>query len=427
MDGLNLITILKNFQKKDWLMFALCTVVINMSLGGVHSRHTSFANANFINILELTFFLLYMIVLREFPPILNIIRNNIVSTVVIASWCISITYSLLNSHLLLAAEDKAWSRLFETFTHILFFVFVWDFFKRYQPELKWLFYTIPLSSIIIVGYFIYEWSITPHIENLLWLENPPFNSHIRHTGYQVEAALCFFLVFFFGKDKFNIQKSVNVFFLVILWGFIFWLGGRGAILSISVSIIFIFSILKYKKINSLNFILINVFSVLLGALISEFLVLFDWNGLLSSFYRSVEAESLNQLSTNRITLWKSALFSLNENLFFGLGPQGYYFMDNRIYGVQPHNVFIQFLVEWGLIGALLFIFLLIKAFWTGLRLHISNANIAFSKYSLISGAVILALSVNSLFDGTYYHPQPSVYLAIAFAIWIIPPVKKSHG
>ena len=94
-------------------------------------------------------------------------------------------------------------------------------------------------------------------------------------------------------------------------------------------------------------------------------------------------------------------------------------MPNRIYGVHPHNAFIQFLVEWGVIGTSLFIFLIFSGFLAGIRLHFRNRNETISQQVLIALAIITTLTIHSIVDGTYYHPQPTFYLVIAFAVWLI--------
>ena len=61
------------------------------------------------------------------------------------------------------------------------------------------------------------------------------------------------------------------------------------------------------------------------------------------------------------------------NFAFGLGPQGYWYMPNRIRGIQPHNSFLQFVLEWGVVGSAIFLFLLARAFFRGLAVHIIRA------------------------------------------------------
>lgn len=74
----------------------------------------------------------------------------------------------------------------------------------------------------------------------------------------------------------------------------------------------------------------------------------------------------------------------------------------------------------GVVGTGLFLYLLARAFIKGFKLHFFSNLDTYNIFALSAGAVILSLSAHSLIDGTYFHPQPSVYLAIAFAIWIVP-------
>ncbi len=73
-----------------------------------------------------------------------------------------------------------------------------------------------------------------------------------------------------------------------------------------------------------------------------------------------------------------------------------------------------------MVGALLFLGLLLYGFWRGFLEHVVRASGNIDVPSLSAGTVIAALTVQGLVDGTYYHPQPSLYLALAFAIWTLP-------
>ncbi len=81
---------------------------------------------------------------------------------------------------------------------------------------------------------------------------------------------------------------------------------------------------------------------------------------------------------------------------------------------------MQFLVEWGAIGALLFLGLLLYGFYAGFLEHVVRARGALDVAALSAGTIIVVLTVHGLVDGTYYHPQPSLYLALGFAIWTLP-------
>ena len=89
-------------------------------------------------------------------------------------------------------------------------------------------------------------------------------------------------------------------------------------------------------------------------------------------------------------------------------------------GDQPHNLVLQFVLEWGVVGSAIFLALLAYAFFRGLAAHIVRAGREVDLAALSAGSVIVALTVHALVDGTYFHPQPSFYLALAFAVWTLP-------
>ena len=109
---------------------------------------------------------------------------------------------------------------------------------------------------------------------------------------------------------------------------------------------------------------------------------------------------------------------------FGLGPQGYCYMPNRTFAFQPHNLFFQFLAEWGVIGTLLFFSLLSYGFIKGVKSHVFTITKELNIPALAAGAIIISLGAHSLVDGIFYHAQSSFYIALAFAVWIAPQKKK---
>lgn len=383
----------------------------------------SFTNAILIMELEYVVIVLYLLILREFPPFFRIIQENRLVSLLLFLWMLSVTYSFLSWPLAPLQESAAYyvqQRYFQTITHVIFFIFIWDFFNRYRPPLKWLIYTIAASSLFVMGYFLKDWISGADLVGDIWPARPPLNSNKNHTGYQVEAAIAFFLSMVIFNVTINLKSTINIFVWVILWAFLFWLGGRGAAISLVGAMFAVWVALYLKNLNSKQFAWLVVFVLAVAIVISEWLSVFPWSGILYRMSLVVQADSIREASYDRLDIWEATWASLKDNLFFGLGPQGYFFMQTHDQGVQPHNVFMQFLVEWGVVGAGLFLYLLTRTFIKGFKLQVLNNLDTYNIFAISAGAVILSLSTHALIDGTYYHPQPSVYLAIAFAIWIVP-------
>ncbi len=112
----------------------------------------------------------------------------------------------------------------------------------------------------------------------------------------------------------------------------------------------------------------------------------------------------------RLIIWEKVLSIYTQNPILGIGPGtlGNYFPPYPQWGVpQPHNVFLAFLLQTGIVGFIGFIWLLIWFFKTGLRnLELNNLNLGLiflMSYTLIHGLV----------DTTYWKND----LAVMF--WVI--------
>lgn len=413
----------KSITKEQVLLGILSLLCIVMVVGlGEHTPMVPYWHmmAQYTMKLELIFIVAYFVILRTYPPFLEIIKKYKITTSLIFFWFISLLISFIHSPYSLTDHAIAIERLLQSFTHLLFFIFIWDFFKRWTVDYKLLFYAIAFSSLLVAGKFIYDWLYSPWT-CIHWLNRPPLNSNIRHTGYQLEAAIGFFLAFLIKKDK---DASVNFMIITLLITFLLWTGGRGGIISVYTSFIFMSFAIILHKINLRYFVYTILLSTVIAIGLSQLLAIYDWNGIFNTIHKSVNTQSLNQLSSDRLSIWNNVFALLNENWLFGLGSQGYYFTENRSFNiVQPHNLILQFLTEWGIVGTLIFLTLLVKALWNGIKIHLLNTN-GDHRYSLAAGAVLSILLIHSLVGGVFFHPQSSVYLVIAFAIWILPSKQK---
>ena len=79
--------------------------------------------------------------------------------------------------------------------------------------------------------------------------------------------------------------------------------------------------------------------------------------------------SLDHSSETRVDLWSDALRLFNESPVFGSGLNTYAYMHRIGDYRDTHNYFVKVLVETGLIGLALFLFLLARLIWCGLSLY----------------------------------------------------------
>ncbi|WP_374090201.1 O-antigen ligase family protein [Methylomicrobium lacus] len=408
----------------NWLAHAIFLLIVGIVFV---TSGSSLANADAVFRTELAFITLCLFTPLPFS---KIIYEHKRTAIVMALWFLCITFSLIHSPLNLLEKPFVLERYVQTLTHVLTFLFFWNFIYRSGAKIERFLFAAPLSTLLIVGAFFYEWlDFSSHLSlgslSLKWWHEPPFNSHLRHTGYQATAGLSVLIALFIFKKASRYEAALQFIALTMLWSFVLWLGGRAAIMSAIGVMLYIWMIVRIKSINkNLSFCALGA-SPILGLFVSELLPNLDWSGAIRIYHSVSTADNINDLSTGRIKIWLSTWESLKDHPIFGLGPQGYYYMPNRIFGYQPHNVFLQFLTEWGLIGSVLFLYLLVTGFWQGVKLHIVNRDTNLNQSALAAGAIIVALTIHSLVDGTYYHPQPSFYLAMAYAFWLCPDRPKN--
>jgi len=406
-------------RRRDICFWSLCASVF---LTGVF-------NGTFqVLAFEWIFIYIYIVLLRPLPSIMATIRQNQAVFGLAVLWGASVTVSLLTSPLHLSNEPAAVIRYVQTLSHVVFFLFVRNFIGQHPISLRWPLLAIPLSVVVVsavMSFLLYGEDLTSADTANRWFGNHPLNAHMRHTGYLITAGIGIMIGFCLSGHERAANRSAVLLLLIVLFTFLFWTGGRGAVLSV----VFAFAatgLVVWIKGGSVRFLGIAfIVSLFAGLVLSELLAVFPWNGVLQMVFRSIQSQDLGQLSTGRIDIWRSAWDSVKDHLVFGLGPHGYYFMPNRIFGVQPHSVVLQFLVEWGGVGALLFTTLLAIGFYRGLREHVLDVKINMNPTRIAAGALILALAVHGLYDGTFFHPQPSLYLAFCFAVWSSPRQRVS--
>ena len=382
-----------------------------------------FARPDTVLALEQIFIIFYIVLLRALPSLLRMIKQHWVISVITLLWIISITISFFNSPFDLLHEDMALRRYIQTLTHVAFFLCVRDYVGRYPVSLKWILFAIPMACIsvmVVMIVILLGEDLSLPETSARWLLHPPLNLHIRHTGYLIAAGIGITIGFCFLPDSKPRERAAVVLLLTTLFTFLFWTGGRGATLSTLFAFVVIWGAAQWKG-NSTRFLCIAfAISIIAGAVLSELLAVFPWNGVMHMVFRTANSQDLNQLGSGRIEIWLSTWATIKDYPLFGLGSHGYVFMPNHIFGLHPHSFVLQFLIEWGAAGTLLIMTVLTIGFFKGLRTLVINKQKELSPITVAIGGLILSLGFHGLFDGTFFYPQPTLYLVMALAIWTVP-------
>ena len=255
------------------------------------------------------------------------------------------------------------------------------------------------------------------VVNAEWYDNwhyPPVFGHIQHLALSIG----FLTVILFVRNE--MTGWVAVFFRVsriLGLALVFWTGSRSSLLGLLCCVVVVlYSDRRWAK------------TLLIDGIVAIALTYIPPPpfpkpfGKLPRILGGVQLESLSQVTVDTLTsfrlkIWQSTLSGQDGigRLWTGVGGNGYARLQT-MYGVklfipghvQAHNVIVQSICDWGLIGtALLAGFFCQSALRPVITEH--------KQYDPTALAGVVYLLVTGMFDATLYHLEHIVYLAIAMA------------
>jgi len=255
------------------------------------------------------------------------------------------------------------------------------------------------------------------VANAEWYDNwhyPPIFGHIQHLALSIG----FLTVLLFFRNE--MQGWVAVFLRVsriLGLALVFWTGSRSSLLALLCCMaVFIYCDRRWAK------------TMLVDGIIAIALTYIPPppfpkpSGKLPRILGGVQLESMSQVTVDTLTsfrlkIWQSTLAGLEAigRLWTGVGGNGYARLQT-MYGiklfvpghVQAHNVIVQSICEWGLIGATLF-----AGFFGQSTVRPIVAERKRNDPTALAGVVYLL--VTGMLDATLFHLEHLIYLAIAMA------------
>ena len=254
-----------------------------------------------------------------------------------------------------------------------------------------------------------------------------FGDNIRHFGYLYTFFLSILMShiawYFINKNKIRYGLNLILFSIISFTIFFTFIGGRGAFISIALSILLLIVLLKKENKKLMidyfkSVLFIISISLFLSSIFSETRFsenLFDKTNQVGVMKKKLTLENFD---TNRLYIWGQVIKN-NDNYFFGLGPNSFKYIKDKdkklmdTKAIQPHNSILQFYLEWGLLGTFLIcigIFINLKKIYITLFLKKD-----YSRENLASLSVCSSLICHSFFDGTLFYSQ-TVLLIIIFMV-----------
>lgn len=186
------------------------------------------------------------------------------------------------------------------------------------------------------------------------------------------------------------------------WTMLFFSSARGAILSLTASILLAtwFS-KKYLR---------NSWLIYAGSSISGFALFLIMQYVIPAlFLDNKPTEILRFDDSGRMVLWGYAFDLWYANPFLGVGPMNFASMNSPTLNAHPHNLILHVLAEWGGVAGLLVTLLVVRYVkWCLSIIRTLDLNDGRSAFEIQAGAAIIMSSLGAVFysmlDGNYIMP-----------------------
>lgn len=298
--------------------------------------------------------------------------------------------------------------------HILFFVALIVFFRNVRMEqLNVVWPVLGLTGLIHVGAFMVAWSLWP--DEVARMQLPAFG-HIRHLTYLLAPAAAVMAILFLTRLEHSIFPLVC--FSAAAF-YILYTGSRGGALALIIGLVItsVFSAWQSQKFFASRFAILLAASVIL-VLVCEFLpAIPNWPPVFGRAFETIDQTSTEML-TGRDNFWSFAWASIQQNVVWGYGPAILSELPN--YREQPfangtffhpHNLSLQLLLHWGMLGTLLVLATASTFVPNALRARKIEPQAA-----LLAFAVASTMGVHALVDGGLFYPFSIVIAIIALAM-----------
>lgn len=296
----------------------------------------------------------------------------------------------------------------------------------------YLWYSAGLWVLILSLLALYVFFDAPNYRN--WGIDPPVGGHVRIMGMYASVALCVLMVQLLFAAMPPVQRALCYFSVFVFMVFLVWSGSRVSIVLVFFMCLLISAASAWRGAIPWKTIAGLLLLMLLAMPLGDSLVNHDWGGLgrfarpvaVSVQQQQAATEFADTVSSGRVKMWFNAVEAVKSSPWFGLGAFGYFFYPEKpMLSDHVHNVVLQFLVEWGVIGGgalmLLLAWVLIRML-LAVKPHVQAGDTGW----LMTAAVLILLNLNGLTDGTYSVIFPLFMMATAYAHLLVSPLEKRN-
>lgn len=363
-------------------------------------------------------------------------RHHPASFWLLAGFCLS---SLLSFVLAMGADVSPVHKLRSAIWYLLYGLFFAYAFLlarlclvtglSHRRIFLWLGAGMLLLIVMLLGF--YHLADAPNARN--WAIDPPVGVHVRIMGMVASIVIVSSAVFLLLDNNRPAARAWLYFCLFAGGAFVVWTASRMSIVVVVITLAVLLLLCRRVLQTPWRRIALMVLVLLASVPASEPFSVFHWSGLQRMVSVSNVSDIAEQtgpdhfaiadrVTSSRMDIWRTAIQQFRSAPWFGSGPYSFFQVENKSFG-HPHNIVLQFLVEWGVIGSLLFFGFLLSLAVAGLR-RLPAALQARDSGWIAAAAVVFMLTLNGAVDGTYFALSPVFYLATAYAIFPFFPAAR---
>jgi putative inorganic carbon (HCO3(-)) transporter len=174
---------------------------------------------------------------------------------------------------------------------------------------------------------------------------------------------------------------------------------RGAYVAFIAAWIFL-GVVKYRKL----LVLLVVFGMTWTAVVP--------NAVVERVFMTTDPETgeLDHSSETRVSLWEDALNQFKDNPVTGTGFDTFAYEQHEGNYRDTHNIYIKVLVETGIVGLLLFMWLVWRVFWAGFRLFRRAEDPFLASLGLALSVWLVCSAVGNFFGDRWTYLQVQGYM-----------------
>ena len=285
---------------------------------------------------------------------------------------------------------------------------------RTEPRTaRWLLLGIVGGGLLGALTLAWPWLVHPDPRNAPAATFHWLYPHIRHIGLHLLPAAALAPVLLTGAATPRARIALWLAAALLATALV-WSGGRTPLLGIAVAAVFALWHLHASQRRSLAlaYALIFAAGLLACTLLWTTTGSFGWWRAVQT---TVDAGSVNELSSRRLDIWKACVPFITDSPWLGYGPDGYRFLTPKMDAQQPHNVLVQWALACGIPGLLLGLAALARLLWRPLR---RASEIRPPVETVAAVAVIAAIVAAGLTDGSLYHILSTHAFALAAGLVI---------